>query len=65
MENPCHLSREIYITSRVYKYALFCFFIIINFKERLVVMKFNFKEYEIQDITCKGPMRRRYNCGKG
>ncbi len=24
-------------------------------------MKFNFKEYEIQDITCKGPMRRRYN----
>ena len=24
-------------------------------------MKFNFKEYEIQDITSKGPMRRRYN----
>ncbi len=24
-------------------------------------MKFNFKEYEIQDITCKDPMRRRYN----
>jgi len=24
-------------------------------------MKFNFKEYEIQDITCKGAMRRRYN----
>lgn len=24
-------------------------------------MKFNFKQYEIQDITCKGPMRRRYN----
>ena len=26
-----------------------------------MVMKFNYKEYEIQDITCKGPMRRRYN----
>ena len=26
-----------------------------------MVMKFNFKEYEIQDIICKGPMRRRYN----
>ena len=24
-------------------------------------MKFDFKQYEIQDITCKGPMRRRYN----
>lgn len=24
-------------------------------------MKFNFKEYEVQDITCKGSMRRRYN----
>lgn len=24
-------------------------------------MKFDFKEYEIQDMTCKGPMRRRYN----
>lgn len=24
-------------------------------------MKFNFKEYEIQDLTYKGPMRRRYN----
>ena len=24
-------------------------------------MKFDFKKYEIQDITCKGPMRRRYN----
>ena len=36
------------------------FFVIINFKERIMVMKFNFKEYEIQDITCKGPMRRRY-----
>ena len=24
-------------------------------------MKFNFKEYEIQDINSKGPMRRRYN----
>lgn len=24
-------------------------------------MKYNFKEYEIQDLTCKGPMRRRYN----
>ena len=24
-------------------------------------MKFNFKEYEIQDLTYKGPMRRRYD----
>ena len=24
-------------------------------------MKFDFKEYEMQDITCKGSMRRRYN----
>ena len=24
-------------------------------------MKFDFKEYEIQDLMCKGPMRRRYN----
>lgn len=24
-------------------------------------MKFDFKQYEIQDITCKGSMRRRYN----
>lgn len=24
-------------------------------------MKFNFKEYEVQDLMCKGPMRRRYN----
>ena len=24
-------------------------------------MKFDFKQYEIQHITCKGPMRRRYN----
>ena len=24
-------------------------------------MKYNFKEYEIQDLTYKGPMRRRYN----
>lgn len=23
-------------------------------------MKFNFKEYEMQDLMCKGPMRRRY-----
>ena len=24
-------------------------------------MKFNFKEYEMQDLMYKGPMRRRYN----
>ena len=24
-------------------------------------MKFNFKEYETQDLMCKGSMRRRYN----
>ncbi len=24
-------------------------------------MKYNFKEYEMQDLTFKGPMRRRYN----
>lgn len=24
-------------------------------------MKFDFKEYEIQDLMSKGPMRRRYN----
>ena len=24
-------------------------------------MKFDFKEYEMQDLMCKGPMRRRYN----
>lgn len=24
-------------------------------------MKFNFKEYEVQDLMSKGPMRRRYN----
>ena len=24
-------------------------------------MKFDFKEYEIQDLMCKGPMRRRYD----
>ena len=23
-------------------------------------MKFDFKEYEMQDLMCKGPMRRRY-----
>ncbi len=24
-------------------------------------MKYNFKEYEMQDLRCKGPMRRRYD----
>ncbi len=24
-------------------------------------MKFDFKKYELQDLTYKGPMRRRYN----
>jgi len=24
-------------------------------------MKFDFKEYEEQDLMCKGPMRRRYD----
>lgn len=28
---------------------------------KCINMKFNFKEYEIQDITCKGLMRRRYD----
>lgn len=24
-------------------------------------MKYDFKEYEMQDLMCKGPMRRRYD----
>ena len=28
-------------------------------------MKFNFKEYEIQDLTYKGPMRRRSDVLEG
>lgn len=27
-------------------------------------MKFNFKEYEMQDLMSKGPMRRRYDVYK-
>lgn len=28
--------------------------------EREIIMRFNFKEYETQDLLYKGPMRRRY-----
>lgn len=27
-------------------------------------MKFNFDEYKLQDLMCKGPMRRRYDSFK-